>query len=205
MEEEGPFPPPRSLVDSISVYVRDLAEANRELFLLQKRKSHVGITGQSSRREDNWLINMVDAATEAASTIMDDSEVENDLTAPHHFNSHGNAMNAENMTSRYGSFGSSRSRTNSPAISMRKASLTKDDSLVEQVASFASSNPSVGWSASADSEKTGPLLTADHHLVSGTVQCVCPSIISNFSSSVLAKWQVRPEDRSAHCASCFAK
>jgi hypothetical protein len=168
IKEDGPYPPPGSVVDSISIYTRDLAEANRELYLKQKRKAHVGNTGQTSTREDNWLINMVDAATEAASTVMDDSELENDLGMSRQAmaaNSNG-IIRAEDMTSRYGSFGSSsRSTPASPSLNSHKQ-MAKDDPIVEQVMSFDSTNPSVGasigWSASEDTERSARLITADH-------------------------------------------
>jgi hypothetical protein len=111
---------------------------------------------------------MVDAATVAASTIMDDSELENDLRMPHQamaaYNDNG-MIRAENMTSRYGSFGSSRSAPASPSLNSHKK-MVQDDPIVEQVLSFASTNPSVGasigWSTSEDTEKSARLLTAEH-------------------------------------------
>ena len=168
MKEDGLYPPPGSVVDSISIYTRDLAEANRELIIKQKRKSHVGCTGQISVRKENWLVNVVDAATEAASTVMDDSELENDLRMPHqrvaaYKRKNDGSLRAENMTSRYGSFGSSRSAPASPSLISHKKAAQNEHSM-EHVHSFVSSAPSVGssigWSASEDSEKSARLIAA---------------------------------------------
>lgn len=94
-------------VDSISYYTHDLAASNQEMYFMQQRKSEIAITGNSSFEADNWLSRVMHSAFEVADRIMVDSAEDNSLrTAYNSFDDSGAAVpQAEQMSSRYGSFG----------------------------------------------------------------------------------------------------
>lgn len=111
----GPAPEKGTRVDSISYYTHELAESNKDVFVLQKRKAEVAASGNASSRAFDWLARAADwsGLTAAAATIMEDSVEDNALLSPHDsIDSIHDSMalngseipQAENMTSMYGSF-----------------------------------------------------------------------------------------------------
>lgn len=92
-------------VDSISYYTQELAADSRHLFKMQQRKSQIAESGNQAIRADNWLDQAVRNFTVVASRIIEDSLVANDLSTPDEsFDLSPDALVAEHMTSRYGSF-----------------------------------------------------------------------------------------------------
>lgn len=92
-------------VDSISYYTQELAADSRTLFKLQQRKLQIAESGNMAIRADNWLDQAVRDFKTVADRILDDSVLANDLLAPENsFDSSPDALVAEHMTSRYGSF-----------------------------------------------------------------------------------------------------
>ena len=171
--EDGVYPPPGSLVDSISCYTMDVALCNRKVQLLQKQREIVAELGVSmNNARGKWLINAVDAATEAASMIMDESIDENGLRSPRDASIFGPDLGfrVENMTSRYGSFGGNRGASPSQRSGTRKHVVpeTVEEEYIEAVASFAALPSDIGWSRSAGSDKGTRLVTSDHLVSCGT-------------------------------------
>ena len=172
MGEDGVYPPPGNHVDSISCYTQDLAKCNREVYICQQQREIVAETGQSpTQQRGKWLVNAVDAAADAASTIMDDSIDDNGLRSPYY--SPETALCAENMSSKYGSFGSKfgsnriwHTPPSSPACSLvknRKTALTptsEEDGVATNI-SFLSKSSS-GWSGTFNSDRSIRLVTSDH-------------------------------------------
>lgn len=123
------------------------------------------------------MINALDAATNAATMIMDESIDDNGLRSPADASAFGPdySFRVENMTSRYGSFGAKRGASPGRRKTKRKCVFPTVDEdcvetgYVEAVASFASMPSDVGWSRSVDSDKGTRLVSSDH-LVSS---CAC--------------------------------
>lgn len=178
MEERGELPQKGAHVDSISYYTRVLVECNRELFLLQEHKTRVAETGNTSARAANesWFVKVVDAATEAASTIIRDSEEVNALGSPH---DSGLALGgglplAERMTSFYGSFGGHEKTGTgvTPTTQKRKKIGSSHDlgslSLGGGNGFSIRDAPTVSWGSAETNEKKVRLVIDDHmdHMVS---------------------------------------
>jgi Late exocytosis, associated with Golgi transport/Cytosolic domain of 10TM putative phosphate transporter len=66
-------------VDSISYYTYDLAEMNKELQAMQRRKAELAFSGTNQEEADNWLKKLVLSAYEMADEIMIDSAEDNAL------------------------------------------------------------------------------------------------------------------------------
>lgn len=66
-------------VDSISYYVYDLAEMNKELQTMQSRKAEIAFVGSNQEEADNWFTKLVVSAYEMADEIMIDSAEDNAL------------------------------------------------------------------------------------------------------------------------------
>jgi hypothetical protein len=95
-------------VDSISYYTFDLADCNKKLYTMQKRKAQIALTGNTSKDAENWLSQLMISANEIADQIMIDSAVDNSLRAA--YTSMDDKFGvpipqAELMASHYGSFG----------------------------------------------------------------------------------------------------
>lgn len=107
IDDEGPYPPRGVRVDSISYYTRDLAECNRELFLLQQQKTQIAHSGNVVIKAKNWFTKAIDSLSDTVADVLDESLEDNDLKSPQdllHFM--GTCIpQAEQMTSQYGSFG----------------------------------------------------------------------------------------------------
>lgn len=182
VEEVGPLPPAGSLVDSISYYTKKLADSNRGMTEMQESRSVYGETGViDSVRRSNWFVDMVEAATEAASNVMEESLDDNGLRS---FNESSarlgeGFMKAEDMTSKYGSFATSSSSRpgsarnlappsspapmSSPAtLVSRKTAPARIEERIEHTMTFP--EPSISWSISGDSssEKSARLIAAPH-------------------------------------------
>ena len=156
----------------------DVAICNKKVQFLQKQREIVAQNGPNpSNGRGKWLINAVDAATNAATMIMDESIDDNGLRSPADASTFGPdySFRVENMTSRYGSFGSKKGTSPSRRTSKRKGTVPTvsedcvEEGFIEAVASFASLPSDVGWSRSAESDKGTRLVTSDH-LVS---LCAC--------------------------------
>ena len=170
--ENGVYPPPGSIVDSISCYTMDVAICNRKVQLLQKQREIVAEHGASpANGRGKWLINAVDAATNAATMIMDESIDDNGLRSPSDASPFGSdfGFRVENMTSRYGSFGAKRGAPSDYRKAKRKCVVPSgvegecvEGEYVEAVASFASLPSDIGWSRSVDSDRGTRLVTSDH-------------------------------------------
>jgi hypothetical protein len=100
-------------VDSISYYTQELAANSRALFKIQQRKVQIAESGNMSIKADNWLDQAVRNFTMAATQIMDDSAIANDLKVPDRPSQASSpeilaasVPRAEKMTSQYGSFSS---------------------------------------------------------------------------------------------------
>lgn len=96
-------------VDSISYYTHELAAHSRTLFDMQQQKSSIAESGNEAVRADGWFQKAAKVASQAADRIMDDSVMDNELTSPTTSFDLAQAKSqvvpqAENMTSRYGSF-----------------------------------------------------------------------------------------------------
>ena len=135
VEDDSSVPKPGAHVDSISYYTRLLVEANREMFLLQEHKKRVAETGNTSVRAGgfSWFIKVVDAATDAATTIIKDSEETNELGNPH--DSTGVFLEdslplAERMTSFYGSFGSGGDKQGTPELHRGRKHIPAENSVM---------------------------------------------------------------------------
>ena len=94
-------------VDSISYYTNDLADMNRDMHSMQQRKTEIAVTGNSSFEADNWFSRVMMTAFELADRVMVDSAEDNALRANYssYDESSERVPQAEQMTSRYGSFG----------------------------------------------------------------------------------------------------
>jgi hypothetical protein len=94
-------------VDSISYYTHDLATLSKHMYFMQQRKTEIQVTGNVSFEADNWISRVMASAYEVADSIMVDSAEDNALKANYSsFESATGAIpQAEQMTSRYGSFG----------------------------------------------------------------------------------------------------
>jgi Cytosolic domain of 10TM putative phosphate transporter len=97
-----------ALVDSISYYIQDMAATSRALIKMQKRKTQIAESGNREKIPRNWMDKVMEAASEYAGRIMEDSEADNALKA--HFSGSRRASGipqVENMKSiyGYGSFG----------------------------------------------------------------------------------------------------
>ena len=125
-----------------------------------------------SRRERNWFVDLVDKATVAASTIMEDSVDDNDLRSPHDSVYYGSGdelliYRADRMTSQYGSFGTPSASVPSsspaaPRLATRKSARRdeqKDQDTVEKTVSF---SPNITWTDSTDSDRATRLIFSDH-------------------------------------------
>lgn len=95
-------------VDSISYYTQELAAHSRALFRLQSQKERIAESGNLSVRAENWFDSVFQEFSEVANQIMDDSILDNDLISPNESVDGLGFRHAENMTSRYGSFGNTR-------------------------------------------------------------------------------------------------
>ena len=96
-------------VDCISYYTQELAAHSRTLFLMQRKKNQIAMSGNASLRADNWFDKAVRQAAQVADAIMDESRLDNGLLSPSDsFQSTPGErpvmQRAELMTSRYGSF-----------------------------------------------------------------------------------------------------
>jgi len=92
-----------SRVDSMVYYTHDLAAQSRALARLQRQKQRIANTGNTSLRASNWLDRLMQEINSQAVQIMDESYYDNDLLSPtDSFDSRG-YVQAERMTSRYGS------------------------------------------------------------------------------------------------------
>jgi hypothetical protein len=158
-----PFPGKGTQVDAISYYTRELAESNKDVFVIQRRQIQVAETGNSSVRADDWLSLIVDYAAGAAFTILEDSEFDNDLFTPHDSfmeNEDERIPQAERMASMYGSitsYVSQAERTKSP----RQVHATSKRASLGPIPTFSSDAESwpAAASASVDSDdKKYPLL-----------------------------------------------
>jgi hypothetical protein len=94
-------------VDSISYYTHDLAALNKDMYFMQQRKTEIQVTGNVSFEADNWISRVMASAYEVADSIMVDSAEDNELKANYSSfeTATGGVPQAEQMTSRYGSFG----------------------------------------------------------------------------------------------------
>ena len=95
-------------VDSISYYTFDLADCNKKLYTMQKRKSQIALTGNASNDAETWLSKLMISANEIADQIMIDSAVDNSLRAAYTNMDDRFGVpipQAELMASHYGSFG----------------------------------------------------------------------------------------------------
>lgn len=95
-------------VDSISYYTHDLAVCNKNMYYMQQRKTDIAVTGNVAKEADHWLSRMMLSAYEVADRIMIDSAEDNALKSSYSssFDDPSAAIpQAEQMTSRYGSFG----------------------------------------------------------------------------------------------------
>lgn len=127
-------------VDSITYYTHELAAHSRILFELQQRKVSIAESGNEAVRAEYWFSQAAQFASQAADQIMDDSALDNELMAPStSYNlAYPEGPQAENMTSRYGSFapfgtsdrGSHRANWAMPGQDDKKSSLIQDDHLV---------------------------------------------------------------------------
>jgi hypothetical protein len=171
VSEDGKLPEEGSIVDSISCHTMELAKLNRKVQALQRQREIVAENGiNPSCISGKWLIDAVDAATEAASAIMDDSMDDNSLRTMNDSAVFGPdiVLRAENMTSRYGSFGSTKNSNVSSAqvtnsTTRRKLYQSKvNGEYATAAVSFSSLPSDIGWSSSADSEKNIRLVTSDH-------------------------------------------
>ena len=171
VNEDGRLPNEGCVVDSISCYTMELAKLNRKVQALQKQREIAAENGlHHSCMSGKWLIDAVDAATEAASAIMDDSMDDNSLRTLNDSAVFGPdlVLRAENMTSRYGSFGSTKSSNVSSAQVTNSAHRRKlyhskvNGEYSTAAVSFSSLPSDVGCSSSNDSEKNIRLVTSDH-------------------------------------------
>lgn len=181
-----PVPAKGTQVDAISYYTRELAESNKDVFVMQRRQIQVAETGNASVRASDWLSMIADYAAGAATTILDDSEVDNDLLSPHDSfaDTDGSIPQAERMTSMYGSImhGPRAEIAKSP----RQAQSSKRASL-GPIPTFSSdteiSFPTLGSVGSDD--KSYPLLTQDE-MVSAAATAVsyviAPTCFDNLES-----------------------
>jgi hypothetical protein len=94
-------------VDSIAYYTHDLAALNKDMYFMQQRKTEIQVTGNVSFEADNWISRVMASAYEVADSIMVDSAEDNALKANYSSfeTATGAVPQAEQMTSRYGSFG----------------------------------------------------------------------------------------------------
>jgi hypothetical protein len=94
-------------VDSISYYTHDLAICNKNMYHMQQRKTDIAVSGNVAIEADHWLSRMMLSAYEVADRIMIDSAEDNALKATYSsFDDSAAAIpQAEQMSSRYGSFG----------------------------------------------------------------------------------------------------
>eukprot|EP00546_Thalassionema_frauenfeldii_P006538 CAMPEP_0178908972 /NCGR_PEP_ID=MMETSP0786-20121207/8226_1 /TAXON_ID=186022 /ORGANISM="Thalassionema frauenfeldii, Strain CCMP 1798" /LENGTH=800 /DNA_ID=CAMNT_0020580947 /DNA_START=87 /DNA_END=2486 /DNA_ORIENTATION=- len=160
VNEKGPYPAPGTLVDSISLHMREVADCNYQIYKLQQQNFAVAGTGSFKAREANkWFDGFTEAATQIANVIMDDSAVENDLRSPHdsmYFddNQHILIHRADNMSGRYGSFSTPPPSPSLQHYSKRiqPASSSENRDGLEQSMSPLS-NPTHSYSESLDSEK----------------------------------------------------
>lgn len=95
-------------MDSISYYTFDLADCNKKLYSMQKRKSQIALTGNATSDAETWLSKLMISANDIADQIMIDSAVDNSLRA--NYSSMDERFGvpipqAELMASHYGSFG----------------------------------------------------------------------------------------------------
>lgn len=98
-------PPRGTHVDSISYYISDLADCNKNMYFMQQRKTEIAFSGNSLREADNWLSRLMISAYEMANQIMIDSAEDNALRANYSKFEDGSGIpKAELMSSRYGSF-----------------------------------------------------------------------------------------------------
>lgn len=104
-------------VDSISYYTHDLAALNKDMYFMQQRKTEIQVTGNVSFEAHNWISRVMMSAYEVADSIMVDSAEDNALKANYSsFESATGAVpQAEQMRSRYGSFGTIGGTMNSRA------------------------------------------------------------------------------------------
>ena len=169
-----PFPGKGTHVDAISYYTRELAESNKDVFVIQRRQINVAETGNESVRAEDWMSLIVDYAAGAAFTILEDSELDNDLLSPRDSfveNDDDRIPQAERMTSMYGSIATIVNQVEQ-AKSPRQVHATSKRASLGPIPTFSSSDTG-SWpaaaSASVDSDdKSYPLLTQEQ-VVSDTV------------------------------------
>jgi len=164
-----PVPDKGTRVDAISYYTRELAESNKDVFVMQRRQIQVAESGNASVRAYDWLSRISDFAAGAAVTILEDSVADNDLLSPTTDSFIDEALydgsevpQAERMASMYGSIVSMNQNVSSPRVitASKRASLGE----IPEFSSDAESWPTVA--ASIDSgDKSYPLLT-DEEMVS---------------------------------------
>lgn len=155
-----PIPDRGTRVDAISYYTRELADSNKDVFLMQRRQIQVAETGNASVKAYDWLSMISDFASGAAFTILEDSAFDNDLVSPQSSSIYdvgsGEIPQAERMTSMYGSISQSK-----PEKVQVRPHTSKRASLGE-IPTF-SHDSEESWPApSVDSEdKSYPLLTQE--------------------------------------------
>ena len=175
--EHGAYPPRGARVDSISYYTRDLAECNRELYLLQQSKKQIAESGNVIIKASNWFTETIDMFAGTVSEVLEQSLLDNELKTPEdslHYM--GNSIpQAEQMTSQYGSFGYS---SGAPSPLVQRPYLAKMDRLETGLTPFdngATRNgdlpiirePSISWNSedSFSEEKRHTRLVNDDRLV----------------------------------------
>jgi hypothetical protein len=151
VDMEGDLPDRGTRVDDISYYTRDLADCNRDVYLLQQQKTEVAQSGNVSVQADNWWTKIMHLANQQASEIMEESLQDNDLQSPTEFSS-DSIPQVDMMKSRYGSLGIS---------DLEKTSAPDQSSLL---ASSSDKKPKVSWSddlGNGNDDKTARLVTND--------------------------------------------
>ena len=98
--------PRGTLVDSISYYTLELAEQSRKLREWQRKAEELAESGNQQREEaSGWISKAMAGAESISNQIMRDSILENSLLTPvDSYHAYG-SVNAEHMTSQYGTIG----------------------------------------------------------------------------------------------------
>jgi len=172
VSEEGSYPPQGTLVDLISLHTRELIDCNRKLYELQQQNVVVAGTGNvKSKRSSKWMTDIADAASRAASTIMDDSALDNHLQNPHNsivFNDNQLILiqRVDTMSGRYGSFSTPPS---SPIAHQGKRGIhcvtqsKEDNSIVgNNMPNIIFSESSISYSGSVDTDKSTRVFVSNH-------------------------------------------
>mmetsp|Transcript_22394 Transcript_22394/g.33982 ORF Transcript_22394/g.33982 Transcript_22394/m.33982 type:complete len:1037 (+) Transcript_22394:105-3215(+) len=160
VNEKGPYPAPGTLVDSISLHTREVADCNYQIYKLQQENFVLAGTGNVKPREANkWFDSFAEAAAQVANTIMDDSAIDNDLKTHHDENQEVLIHRAENMSGRYGSFSpanASPSLHYNPNRKTPASSFENRDVLEHSMSPL--SDPSQSYSGSMESDKSAKLI-----------------------------------------------